>query len=36
MGYVCVYNGDVYAMETKLEYLLGSGNTLDMFQIQKY
>ena len=23
-------------METKLEYLLDSGNTLNMFEIQKY
>ena len=25
-----------YSMETKLEYLLDSGNNLNMFEIQKY
>ena len=27
---------EVYSMERKWEYLLGSGNTLNMFEIQKY
>ena len=32
----CTFEHWRYSMETKLEYLLDSGNTLNMFEIQKY
>ena len=39
IAWACTFKHDpqeVYMMETKMEYLLDSGNILNMFETQKY